>query len=194
MPSVGTIVKRKDGIGKATGRTKYVDDLTFPGMLHGRTIRTTIPAGRVTGIHYDFDKSGFTICEARDIPGKNLVALIVDDQPCLVDGVVRHVAEPIALIAHANRDTLTSANVVVDYEKAAPVFDPLASKQVLKELLIEKGNLEKGFTSADVIIEGTYRTGHQEHIYIETNGVIAVPDGGRDGGQTAGQKGVTVYG
>ena len=198
MSAVGQNVKRKDGIGKATGRVKYADDLAFPGMIYGRTIRSTIPAGRVTGIRYDFDKTGFTICEARDIPGKNIVALIVDDQPCLVDGVVRHPAEPIALIAHEDRDKLLAADVVISYEQTTPIFDPIASTKVLKELLIEKGNLEKGFASADVIVEGTYRTGHQEHVYIETNGVIAVPDGGQTGGQESGhksgQKGVTVYG
>ena len=184
MNAVGTNVKRKDGIGKATGRTRYADDLTFPGMLHGRTIRTTIPAGRVTNIHLDFNRAGFTICDYRDIPGRNIVSLIVDDQPCLVEQEVRHVAEPVLLLAHADRDALHDATVTIDYEAAAPVFDPVASPQVLRDLLIEKGNLERGFANADVIVEGVYRTGHQEHVYIETNGVIAVPE----------NDGVAVYG
>ena len=45
---------------------KYADDLVFPGMLHGRTIRTTIPSGRITNIRYDFDTAGFTIADHRD--------------------------------------------------------------------------------------------------------------------------------
>jgi len=184
MKAVGHNVKRKDGIGKATGRAKYVDDLVFPGMLYGRTIRTTIPAGRVANIRYDFDRSGFTVCDWRDIPGRNVVSLIVDDQPCLVEKDVRHAAEPVVLLAHEDRDKLLAANIVIDYEEATPLFDPLSSQQVLKELLIEKGNLERGFASADVIVEGVYRTGHQEHIYIETNGVVAVPE----------KNGVAVYG
>src|SRR5688572_6830506 len=175
MNAVGQNVKRKDGIGKATGRVKYADDLVFPGMLYGRTIRTTIPAGRIKDINFRLGP-GFTICDWRDIPGKNIVALIVDDQPCLVEREVRHVAEPIVLVAHEDRDKLITADVSIEYENATPVFDPTTSPQVLKELLIEKGNLEKGFQNADVIVEGTYRTGHQEHIYIETNGVIAVPE------------------
>jgi CO/xanthine dehydrogenase Mo-binding subunit len=184
MNAVGTNVKRKDGIGKATGRTKYADDLVFPGMLHGRTVRTSIPAGRVTNIRYDFDTTGFTICTAVDIPGKNVVSLIVDDQPCLVEAEVRHMAEPVVLLAHEDRDALLAATVVLEYDAATPLFDPLASPQVLKELLIEKGDLDQGFASADVIVEGVYRTGHQEHVYIETNGVVAVPE----------NNGVTVYG
>src|SRR5687767_8701503 len=117
MKAVGTNVKRKDGIGKATGRTKYADDLVFPGMLYGRTVRTTIPAGRVTSVRYDFDATGFTVCTWRDIPGRNVVSLIVDDQPCLVENDVRHVAEPVVLLAHEDRDALLAANVVLEYDE-----------------------------------------------------------------------------
>jgi CO/xanthine dehydrogenase Mo-binding subunit len=180
MSAVGTSVRRKDGIGKATGAAKYADDLTFPGMLHGRTIRSTIANGRVTDIRYDFDTTGFTIVDFRDIPagGHNIVALIVDDQPFLVECDVRHVAEPIVLLAHEDREKLLAANVVITYEKNEPVYDPEQSQVVLKTLGIEKGNLDAGFAAADVVIEGEYRTGHQEHVYIEPNGVIAVPENG----------------
>ena len=184
MTAVGQNVPRKDGIGKATGRALYADDLTFPGMLHGRTIRSTIPRGRITGIRLDFDTTGFTVVDHRDIPGRNIVSLIVDDQPCLVEREVRHAAEPVLLLAHENREALLAATVHIDYERETPVFDPLASTVALKELLIEKGNLARGFARADRIVEGTYRTGHQEHVYIETNGVVAVPE----------KDGVALYG
>src|SRR2546423_4258996 len=199
MKAVGRSVERKDGIGKATGRTKYADDLVFPGMLHGRTVRTTIPAGRVRDIEFE-PGPGFTVCDYRDIPGKNIVSLIVDDQPCLVEREVRHMAEPVLLLAHEDREALLAATVDITYDQATPVVDPLASTQVLKELLIEKGNLERGFASADVIVEGVYRTGHQEHVYIETNGVIAVPERQNDGngkweiGNGPGKRRITVYG
>jgi len=180
MPAVGTSVPRKDGIGKATGATKYADDLVLPGMLHGRTIRSTIPCGRIKSIRYDFDTTGFTIVDYRDIPaaGHNIVALIEDDQPFLVESHVRHLAEPIVLLAHENREALLNANVVIEYEELTPEFDPEHSTTILKALSIDKGNLDAGFASADVIVEGTYRTGHQEHVYIEPNGIIADPENG----------------
>jgi CO/xanthine dehydrogenase Mo-binding subunit len=90
----------------------------------------------------------------------------------------------VVLLAHADRETLLAANVVIDYAHLTPVFDPMNSTQMLKEFTIEKGNLKRGFDGAEVIVEGTYRTGHQEHVYIETNGVIAVPEKG----------GIVVYG
>ncbi|MFI5206713.1 MAG: xanthine dehydrogenase family protein molybdopterin-binding subunit [Gemmatimonadales bacterium] len=182
---VGTSVPRKDGAAKVGGTAKYVDDITLPGMLHGRTIRSTIPAGRVTGIRFDFDTTGFTIVDYHDIPGKNVVALIADDQPCLAETNVRHVAEPIVLLAHEDREKLLAANVVIEYERTEPVFDPLRSQQVLKHILIEKGRMSYGFAAADLVLEGEYRTGSQEHVYIETNGFIAVPEA---------NGGITVYG
>lgn len=193
MASVGASVKRKDGIGKATGAARYADDLVFPGMLYGRTIRSTIPCGRIRSIRLDFETSGFTIVDWRDIPGRNVVALIEDDQPCLVESEVRHVAEPILLLAHADREKLLAARVEIDYEPSAPIFNPLRSPRALKRFVIEKGDLDRGFANADVIVEGTYRTGHQEHVYIETNGVVVVPEWGVESEERRGKASEVPY-
>ena len=182
--SVGRSVPRKDGIGKATGEARYADDLRFPGMLLGRTIRTTVPCGRLAGVRLDFDLDGFTVVDFRAIPGRNVVALIEDDQPCLVEREIRHAAEPVLLLAHQSRDALLAAQVTLDQEPGEPVYDPERSPTAFKTILIEKGDLAAGFAAADHIVEGTYRTGHQEHVYIEPQGVIAVPENG----------GITVYG
>ena len=187
IPAVGRSVFRKDGMPKTTGAALYVDDLSFDGMLYGRTIRAEIPRGRVKAIHLDFDPAGFTIVDWRDIPGPlcNFVALIVADQPFLVKDEINHVAEPILLLAHEDREKLLAATVRIEYERAEPVFDPEKSPVVFKEIRIRKGDAAAAMAQADVIVEGTYRTGHQEHVYIETNGVIAVPEV---------NGGMTVYG
>ena len=184
MPAVGSNVARKDGIGKATGRALYADDLTFPGMLHGRTVRSTIPCGRVRDIKLEFDQAGFTIADHRDIPGRNVVALIEDDQPLLVEREVRHAAEPILLLAHENAEAVHAARVEITYDEQEPLFDPEQSTGLLKQIDIDKGDVDAALSGADLVVEGTYRTGHQEHVYIETNGVIAVPESG----------GIAVYG
>ena len=182
MPAVGTSVARKDGIGKASGAAKYADDISFPGMIHGRTIRSTIPRGRVRSIKLDFDTTGFTIVDYRDIPkeGRNAVDLIEADQPFLVEQEVKHMAEPILLLAHEDKERLNAANVVIEYDEETPLFDPEKSTHSFKNIDIVKGDVAAALAKADVIVEGTYRTGLQEHVYIETNGVIAVPEG--DGG------------
>ncbi|HMA18721.1 MAG TPA: xanthine dehydrogenase family protein molybdopterin-binding subunit, partial [Thermoanaerobaculia bacterium] len=184
--AVGRNVPRKEGLDKVTGRARYVDDLTFPGMLYGRTVRSTVPRGEITAIRFDFDPAGFTVADFRDIPGRNTIALIELDQPCLAEREVRHFAEPILLLAHESRDALLDAErrIAIDYRPGEPVYDPERSPQCFKEIVIEKGNLARGLAAADLVVEGEYRAGHQEQLYIEPNGVIAA----------VGPEGVTVWG
>ncbi len=177
--AVGRNVLRKEGAEKAAGAARYIDDITFPDLIYARTIRSTIPAGDILDIRYNFDTAGFTIVDYRDVPGRNIVALIDDDQPCLAEKTIRHVAEPIVLLACANRDRLLSADVQIAYRAATPNYDPFASPITFKTISIEKGDVEAGFAAADAIVEGEYRVGHQEQLYIEPNGVIALwQDGG----------------
>jgi CO/xanthine dehydrogenase Mo-binding subunit len=182
--AVGASVKRKDGIGKANGTARYANDFAFPGMLHARTIRSTVARGKLAGWKLATDPAGLTIVDSGDIPGRNIVALLADDQPCLVERDIRHAAEPVLLVAHESREALLGARFTLDETAEEPLYDPLASPVAFKEILIEKGRLDRGFARADLVVEGEYRTGHQEHIYIETNAVIAVPE----------QGGITVHG
>jgi CO/xanthine dehydrogenase Mo-binding subunit len=184
--AVGRNVRRKEGLDKVTGRAKYVDDLVFPEMLHARTIRSTVPKGEIAGIRLDFDRTGFTVADFRDVPGRNTIALIEMDQPCLAEREIRHFAEPILLVAHEDRERLLDAErrIAIDYREAEPLYDPARSTQCFKEITIEKGELARGLGDAEVVVEGEYRAGHQEQLYIEPNGVIAVPENG----------GITVYG
>lgn len=181
--AVGANVPRKDGAAKVTGAAKYIDDLTFPGMLHGRTIRSTVPRGTIVEVALDFGgRDGFTVIDHTDVPGMNAVAMIELDQPFLAEREVRHVAEPVLLLAHEDREALLAAKAEIRYETAEPVLDPRASEHVFKHIVIEKGDVESALASAEIVIEGEYRTGAQEHVYIETNGVIAVPE--EDGSMT----------
>ena len=175
MTAVGSNVPRRDGHEKVTGAARYVDDLRYPGMLYGRTVRSSIACGRVRSVRIHQRPPGLVVVDYRDIPGRNLVALIEDDQPCLVEQDVRHAAEPILLLAHEDRDLLSATRVEIDYDSAEPLLDPARSPRVFKSIGIEKGDIHAGFAAADEVIEGEYRVGHQEHAYIEPNGVIAVP-------------------
>ena len=183
--AVGTNVRRKDGDAKVTGAAKYIDDLTFPGMLYGATIRATVPRGKILSRRVALP-AGFITADYRDIPGANYVALIETDQPCLAVDDVKHVAEPILLIAHAEKSALIGVEkqISIDYAESPANYDPEAAEICFKKISIDKGDLGLGFRNADSVIEGEYRTGHQEQLYIETNGVIAVPGDGH----------ITVYG
>jgi len=74
-----------------TGRARYLDDLTYPGQLWGRTVRSHVAHGRIREIVWDaqFDWGDIVRVTAADIPGENVVHLIEDDQPMLAADVVR---------------------------------------------------------------------------------------------------------
>ncbi len=175
---------RREGPDKLTGTALYTDDLVFPGAWFGHTVRSTEAHARLLGIDLDpdFDWSAVVVLTAKDIPGENLVSLITDDQPALVATEIRHYAEPVALLAAPDRDTLREAarRIKLRTEPLPAVFDPLKSKQEFAHFALDKGDIEAGFAAAEVVVEGTYRVGHQEQLYIENNAMIAVPrpDGG----------------
>ena len=183
--AVGSNVRRKDGDAKVTGAAKYIDDLRFPDMIYGATIRSTIPRGTITGVSWSLPE-GYLVADHRDLPGPNYVALIDPDQPCLAVDQIQHVAEPILLIGHADKHALVDVDrrVTITCKEDTPNYDPETSTTCFKQIAIDKGDIELGFRNADVVIDGEYRTAHQEQLYIETNGVIAVPGDGE----------MTVYG
>src|SRR5262245_24953447 len=108
---VGQSVFRKEGFDKVTGRARYVDDLSFPGMLHGTAVRSQVAGGRIRNIEFtgDLPWNQFIIVRAEDIPGANCVALIFEDQPYLADKLVNHPEEPILLLAHPDKYLLEEA-------------------------------------------------------------------------------------
>jgi len=177
---------RREGPAKLTGEAKYADDIVVPGAWYGATIRSTEPRARLRGLDLDddFDWSRVVLVTAADIPGDNIVSLISDDQPVLVPvgGEIRHHAEPLALVAAPDRATLRAAKraIAPRTEKLEPVFDPEASDHVFAQYAIDAGDPDAAFAEADLVVEGTYRVGHQEQLYIENQAMIAVPtdDGG----------------
>src|SRR5260370_19496021 len=90
--AVGRAVPRREGSDKVTGRARYTDDLVVPGAWYGKTVRSSIPRGRVRSITFDpgFDWSQVVVVTAQDIPGDNVVQLIPDDQPALAPIEIRH--------------------------------------------------------------------------------------------------------
>src|SRR6201982_324499 len=196
---VGTSVPRLEGRDKISGQARYVDDLKLPGMLYGATVRSRIARGKIKqisfapGIHWQ----EFVIVGPADIPGKNCIALIDDDQPCLADGVVNHPEEALLLLAHPDRHLLPKAveAISVEYD-SLPAIHKIEESETLaqviwgadntfKTYLIEKGDVDAVWQTADYIVEGEYTTGAQEQLYIENNGMIAQFDA---------EKGITVWG
>jgi CO/xanthine dehydrogenase Mo-binding subunit len=184
---IGTSVPRKEGREKVTGRATYVDDLSFPEMLYGTTVRSTSPRGRIRNIHFrpNIPWNEFTIVTAKDIPGANTIALLIEDQPCLAAEFVNHPEEPVVLLAHPDKYFLEEARraVRIEIDPFPAIFtieDSLARKQIIwgqdnifKSFLVEKGEVDAAWSAAAFIVEGEYETGAQEQLYIEPQGMIA---------------------
>src|SRR6202166_2162834 len=196
---VGKSVPRLEGRDKVTGASRYLDDMELPGMLYGATVRSRIARGKIKSINFlpavNWDE--FVVVSAKDIPGKNCIALIAEDQPCLAQELINHPEEPILLLAHPDRNLLAKAveAVSIEYAPLPAIFTIEDSEDlseiiwgidnIFKSYLIEKGDVESAFKTADYIVEAEYTTGAQEQLYIENNGMIATFDP---------QQGVTVWG
>src|SRR6266446_4925879 len=176
MNLVGKPIPRKEGRKKVTGQALYVDDLIFHDMLHGVTVRSSVPRGRIKSISFDQPPATaggsdlnipwdeFTIVTAKDIRdlklGENYVALILNDQPYLADEVVNHPEEPIVLLAHHDKYLLEEArrHVSIDYEEQPAIFsleDSLDQKEIIwgadnvfKKFLVNKGNVDEVWENA----------------------------------------------
>ena len=199
MSFIGQSMPRKEGTSKVTGKAIYVDDLTSQDFVHAQTIRSTIAKGTIEEIVFsnDIDWSDFYIVSAKDIPGVNYVTLILNDQPVLADKKVNHPDEAILIIGHKDKEQLLvgAKNIHIKYKEEPSIHsidESFAKSQVVwhddniqKHITIQKGNCEEGLKQAAVIVEGTYETGAQEQLYIETNGMIAEYDD---------ENGVTVKG
>jgi len=184
---VGTPVLRKEGVEKLLGRARYIDDMVREDMWFGATVRSAIPRGLIRSVRFDprINWSEFAVVTAADIPGKNHIQLIFSDQPCLADGAVNHCDEAVVLLAHPDKHKLREAvdAVEVDYELLPAIFSideserqdviVWGSDNLIKSFLLEKGDVDSAWAHAAHIVEGEYRTGAQEHLYIENNGVIA---------------------
>ncbi|MDQ7824047.1 MAG: xanthine dehydrogenase family protein molybdopterin-binding subunit [Candidatus Eremiobacteraeota bacterium] len=198
---VGKSIPRKDAEDKVTGKALYIDDIKFPGELAGKVIRSPHPCARIKAIVKDpaFDWSDIVTFTAEEIPGENVFNNFNMDVPFLPrNGMVNYVGEPVMLLAAPGRSRLeeASSHLAIEYEVIDPVLtieEGLDKKNliygednILKKYEVLKGDIQAGFAAAEKVLEGTYRTWHQEHGYIETQGIVAVPDSDRGG--------VTIHG
>lgn len=195
---VGHTHIRPEALEKVTGQALYTDDLKFPDMLVGATKRSAVPHGIVKRIDVGKAKKVpgiVAVLTAVDIPGKINHGLVYDDWPTLV-GVgqkVRYVGDAVALVAGESTASVQEALdlVEVDYEPLAIITDPVQANQpdaifvhekgnLLKHIKVRKGDIDKGFAEAEVILERTYHTPTTDHAFIEPECSIArVTDEGR---------------
>ncbi len=171
-----------------TGSALYFDDLAVDGVWYGKTVRSPHAKARLVRLDVSAARAleDVVVVTAADLPRRNVLQLIDDDWQVLVAEIAQHFGEAVCLVAASSKAKAEEAAALVEmeWEVLEPVIgfdaslagDPSKEEDepiVLATCGIDHGDVESAFESADHIIEGTYETGHQEHAYIENQGMIA---------------------
>ncbi len=180
-------VRRIDAKEKAGGWARYIADYQWENLQHGRFLRSKRARAKILEIKKPVFPEGYYYIDASDVPvsGKNKIQMIKDDWRVFAVDDVRYIGETIAIVLGPDKqivlDLLNSIEVV--YEDLEPAFtfeDALACKggavhgtdNIYAEYLLNVGNAETAFKNAEKIVEGEYETGFQEHLYMETQGLV----------------------
>ena len=187
----GTVSLRSH-LAKATGEMKYASDLTLPGMLVGKALRSALPHCRVNKIDVEqaLQIPGVhAVLTAQDIPGENRVGKTRPDQEFLVTERARTVLDALAIVAAETEEAADAAleAIEVDLTPLPAVFDPREALAPGAPQLYPDGNLLLDFeivhgdaalamANADIIVENAYSYPWIEHAFIETESLLAAPD------------------
>ncbi|HSE85793.1 MAG TPA: xanthine dehydrogenase family protein molybdopterin-binding subunit [Candidatus Binatia bacterium] len=185
---VGHSVPRVDGIEKVTGKAKFLGDLTIPGMLHGKIVRSACPHARILSI----DTS-----KAEALAGVVAVLTAADlsdpvpaysGRPVIAANKVRYVGEPVAAVAAVDLATAEEAISLVDvqYEELPPLIGIDAARANGAPLIhedhndnlcsherVERGNIQEGFAQSDLVVEDHFTFPMVYHYAMEPHSVIA---------------------
>ena len=174
MSSISQSVRKLDHLTKISGAAKYVEDIRLDGMLYGKIVRSTVAHGKITAIHLPEMGPEYTVVQASDIPGVNQVHIVGDDHPVFSNGEVNYIGEAILMIVGPDKRQVGkyAAATKVDYEILDACFDPKKSDTTFYEYAYEEGDWEKAFEEADEIIDDEIFSAHQEHAYMEVQGLI----------------------
>lgn len=189
---IGKPIPRIDALEKATGKIKYMSDLSFPNMAFGKVLRAKYPHAKILKI--DTSKAEalpgvITVITHKDVPGVNGFGIVVPDMPVLCKDKVRYIGDAVAAVAAETEEIAEKAIKLIDveYEPLPVVDDP---EEAMKEdapkiheegnihlhTEITRGDVESAFKEADLIIEETFFTGRQDHTPLETEGGVAFVD------------------
>ena len=192
---VGKRLPRYDGMQHALAKTRYVNDLRYPDMLHMKVWRSPLISAKILNI----DTS-----KAEKLPG--VVAVVTHkqvpfnrygagDYPVLADEEIRYLGQEVVAVDAVDLDTAMEAVslIQVDLEERTPLLDPFRAMEPdaiqispngnfvmfdgkpYRQIL--KGDFEGAIQNADFVVEGYYRTAAQEHCPIETQVSICQTDG-----------------
>ena len=197
-------VYRVDAPDKVTGEALYAGDITPENLLHGKVMFSNQPHARMIAMDTSAAEAVpgvVAILTAKDVP-VNEYGLILPDQPVLVGlggsnphaDVSRWEGDQVAIIIAESETAAAQARSLIEIEweplpivgnmdealKDEIIIQPWHGSNILKKYQIRKGDMAKGWSEADVILEGTYHLPYQEHAFLQPEaGVSYMDDKGR---------------
>ena len=180
---------RKTDIEKHVhGESQFIDDINVPeGTLYAAAFDSKIAHGKILNINVDEAKSIFgvrAILTSKDIPGINQVGGIIPDETLFAEDEVHFVGEPIGIVVADSYELAKKAanKINIGYKKLQAVFDPREAFEkgelIMPPRIFSFGNVDDSWDKCDIIVEGRVESGGQEHIYLETQGSVAIPEEG----------------
>ncbi|MBK9099302.1 MAG: molybdopterin-dependent oxidoreductase [bacterium] len=170
------------------GESQFIDDLIVPaGTLYAAVFDSTIAHGKILNINIDEAKSISGVkafFTAKDIPGVNQVGGIIPDETLFSEDEVQFVSEPIGIVVADSIVTAQKAvkKIKIDYDPLTAIFDPREAyakgQLIMPPRIFSFGNVDEAWSNCDIIVEGKVETGGQEHLYLETQGSVSVPQEG----------------
>jgi xanthine dehydrogenase large subunit len=168
------------------GQAPFVDDLPEPeGLLHAAVLASSVARGSIERLETQKAKQSpgvHAVLSAADIPGSNQIGTLVADEPLLAQDTVDFVGQPVALVVAASQAAARAAlaRIELEIEELPALLDPRQAKEQ-GELIVPPrtfclGEVEEVWERCNVIVEGTVDSGAQEHLYLETQGSLAIPD------------------
>lgn len=184
-------VKRIDVDGKICATTKYLADIEFKDALYAKTLRSEKARAKLLSVELPEMPKGYFIVDKDDIPGRNKVRIIFYDQPFFAEDTVNYIGEPILLVGGPDKEKVEeiTSNIKVNYEELPGVFT-MDQAEKCDELIhgddncfvdykYSKGDIDSIKDRAVHVFERNYKTGYQEHIYLEPQGMVASYENGR---------------
>lgn len=177
-------VKKKDHDGKISGQLPYISDVKVDSMLYGILYRSPIAYGKVRSIQLPPLPEGYAKIGAEHIPGANFVKMIHKDQPIFADEWVNYIGEPMFMLVGPKVDVLHQL-----IEKVQVHIDEHPAIYTLEEAIQQKDQtgvfaqhefgeslqvIQAIEQRAHQIIEEEYKTGYQEHVYLEPQGMLGI--------------------
>ncbi len=186
--------KRLDAGEKINGTGIYSDDLYFDGMLYARGIYSKYPRARIDRV--DVSKAEahpacFRVLTKKDVPCNIIGHLKQDWDVMMGEGdITKYVGNVLAVVASEDPDALQeiASLVEVDYTPLEPIttpedalkFDaPLihADGNVMSRESLKRGNADEAIRASKYVVTRKYKTGWQEHGFMEPECAVALPEG-----------------